>query len=413
MTFVLAMAVSLLVLLAVVVVAVVAARHWLVTWVGSWLGRWQGELAAQHQASTDAALSSLRADRSRQLVDTVDTVVAVAGEQLGAKLTLGTQHMELRNGAIEERLHAMTGELHRVNDLVASLQKERAEQHGQLINGLAEHARQSAELAVSAQSLRQALSSPKARGQWGERMAEDVLRLAGLVEGVNYRKQVAIACGTIPDFTFLLPNGWKLHMDVKFPIDNYLRMLGATNEAEKAASATAFGRDVRARIKELGGRGYIERGETLDYVLAFIPNEAVYGFVHEQDPALVDDALRRRVVLCSPFTLFAVLAVIRQSVEQLALERTSDEILVVLGGFTQQWEKFSDSLDGLGRKLETTAKAYEELSGTRRRQLQRSLDKVEDLRSRAGLDAEGVEATPPAEWASRPVSPLRAVATRS
>ena len=108
-----------------------------------------------------------------------------------------------------------------------------------------------------------------------------------------------------------------------------------------------------------------------------------------------------------------MLAVIRQSVEQLALERTSDEILVVLGGFTQQWEKFSDSLDGLGRKLETTAKAYEELSGTRRRQLQRSLDKVEDLRSRAGLDAEGVEATPPAEWASRPVSPLRAVATGS
>ena len=95
------------------------------------------------------------------------------------------------------------------------------------------------------------------------------------------------------------------------------------------------------------------------------------------------------MVLCSPFTLFAVLAVIRQSVEYVALERTSDEILTVLSGFSQQWEKFSDAVDGLGKKLETTSKAYEELAGPRRRQLQRSLDKVDDLRSRAGLDGDG------------------------
>ena len=78
----------------------------------------------------------------------------------------------------------------------------------------------------------------------------------------------------------------------------------------QAACAAAFVRDVRGRIRELGARGYIEKGETLDYLIAFIPNEAVYSFVHEQDPALVDDAMRQRVVLCSPFTLFAVLAVL-------------------------------------------------------------------------------------------------------
>ncbi len=354
-----------------------------------WLRRWQQELVRQQAALADVALSSLRSEQSQQLSGTVDTVVSVASERLGSHLALGTQQVELRHQHMDTQLVSMTGELRRVNDLVVSLQKERAEQHGQLLNGLAEHARRSSELAQSAQDLRHALSSPKARGQWGERMAEDVLRLAGLVEGVSYRKQVAIAGGTIPDFTFLLPNGWKLHMDVKFPIDNYLRMLNAQGEAERAGFATSFARDVRARIRELGGRGYIERGETLDYVLAFIPNEAVYSFVHEQDPALVDDALRQRVVLCSPFTLFAVLAVIRQSVEQLALERTSDEILAVLGGFNQQWEKFSESVDGLGRKLDTAHKAFEDLAGTRRRQLQRSIDKVEDLRTRSGLGIDG------------------------
>ncbi len=354
-----------------------------------WMHRWQQDLAAVQREAAELAVRSAQVDRERQMAATVDAVVAVAADKLGSQLQLGTQHVDLRNSAIEGQLTGMTEELRRVNDLVVNLQKERAEQHGQLVTGLAEHARQSAELAVSAQSLRDALSSPKARGQWGERMAEDVLRLAGLVEGVNYRKQVAISAGTIPDFTFLLPNGWKLHMDVKFPIDNYLRMLNTTVDGERSAYATQFGRDVRARIKELGTRGYIERGETLDYVLAFIPNEAVYSFVHEQDPALVDDALRQKVVLCSPFTLFAVLAVIRQSVEYVALERTSDEILTVLSGFSQQWEKFSDAVDGLGKKLETTSKAYEELAGPRRRQLQRSLDKVDDLRSRAGLDSDG------------------------
>ena len=185
-----------------------------------------------------------------------------------------------------------------------------------------------------------ALSSPKARGQWGERMAEDVLRLAGLVEGVNYRKQTAIPGGTIPDFTFLLP--WRALPAHGCEVPR--RQLPAHAGRHRTTPSgtrhgTAFGRDVRDRIRELSGRGYIEPGQTLDFVLAFIPNEAVYGFIHEQDPALVDDALRQRVVLCSPFTLFAVLAVIRQSVEHAALERTSDEILSVLGGFSQQWDK--------------------------------------------------------------------------
>ena len=53
-----------------------------------------------------------------------------------------------------------------------------------------------AELASTAQGLREALASSKTRGQWGERMAEDVLRLAGFVEGVQYRKQKAVAQGT-------------------------------------------------------------------------------------------------------------------------------------------------------------------------------------------------------------------------
>ena len=135
-------------------------------------------------------------------------------------------------------------------------------------------------------------------------------------------------------------------MDVKFPVDNYLRHLEATTDAERDAHAKAFLRDVRGRVKELSARtGYIDADATLDEVLLFIPNESVWAFIHERDPQLIDVALGQKVVLCSPVSLFAVLAVIRQAVEQTQLARTSNEILECLAGFGKQWTKFSEALD--------------------------------------------------------------------
>ncbi len=89
--------------------------------------------------------------------------------------------------------------------------------------------------------LREALANPQARGQWGERMAEDVLRLAGFTEHVNYRKQTQVDGGTgRPDFTFDLPKGHVLYMDVKFPLASYLRYLEVGTDAERQAHLKRF-----------------------------------------------------------------------------------------------------------------------------------------------------------------------------
>ena len=284
----------------------------------------------------------------------------------------------------------MTDELTRVSRLVAQLQTDQATQQTDLRAKLSETTRQTSELAATTQNLRQTLASPKARGQWGERMADDVLRMAGLTEGVNYRRQTGVAGGGIPDVSFLLPQDRLLHMDVKFPIDNYVRAIEASGDPEAKLATTAFLKDVRQRIKELTTRNYIDPETTVEYVLAFIPNESVYSYIHEHDPDMIDFALSQRVVLCSPFTLFAVLAVIRQSMDAYRLERTSDEILTCLGGFTKEWEKFSEQVDKLGRSFDSTQRAYDDLAGTRRRALQRKLDQVEDLRTRRGDDDSSV-----------------------
>jgi DNA recombination protein RmuC len=176
-------------------------------------------------------------------------------------------------------------------------------------------------------------------------------------------------------------------MDVKFPIDNYLRYLDATTDEERDRYRAQFLRDVRARVKELSGRAYIDPHGTIDEVLLFIPNEAVYGFVHSQDRDLLDMALAQKVVLCSPCTLFSVLAVVRQAVEQTQLQRTSDDILRCLADFEDQWRRFADAFDKVGKHLETVQRSWDDLSGTRRRMLDRQLDRIDDLRSRPELRA--------------------------
>ena len=245
-------------------------------------------------------------------------------------------------------------------------------------------------LGAATTRLNEILGSSQARGQWGERMAEDILRLAGFSEGVQYQKHLQLVAGTgRPDFTFRLPQGLVLHMDVKFPLDAYVRFLGTESEADKTVALRDFLRAARTKVKEVTGRDYIDPANgTLDYALLFIPNEQVYGFIHERDPVLLDEALQQRVVLCSPCTLFAVLVVIRQSLDNFVLTQRTDEILMALGGFTTQWTKFKEHMNLVNRRFESTQKSFRDLVSVRRRVLDHQVERVENLRLESGLPAE-------------------------
>ncbi|MEM4720719.1 MAG: DNA recombination protein RmuC, partial [Candidatus Methanomethylicaceae archaeon] len=147
-----------------------------------------------------------------------------------------------------------------------------------------------------------------------------------------------------------------------------------------------FFRDVKARIKEVTTREYINPEQnTVDYVLLFIPNEQIYAFIHEQDSSILDEGIKNRVIFCSPLTLFAVLAVIRQAVDNFALEQTSNEILSLLGAFRKQWEEFLKKLEQVGKRIGDLQKEYDALITTRKTQLERPLKKMELLRTQRGL----------------------------
>jgi DNA recombination protein RmuC len=328
-----------------------------------------------------------REERDEAVKAAIDHLVRMNEQMLTAERRLGTQDLEGKKSLIDHELVGMRGDLQKLTSLVHDIESERREHVGQLSSQLAEAGRNTQVLAETTQSLREALSSTTARGQWGERMAEDVLRLAGFIDGVNYRRHQTIGSGGIPDYTFLLPQGLSLHMDVKFPLNNYLKFLDAASDVERERSRKEFLRDVRLRLKEVTGRDYVDTANTVDCVLLFIPNEAVYAFIQEQDGSILDDALRNKVVFCSPLTLFAVLAVIRQAVDNFRLSRTTNEILGLLQGFEKQWSKFVEQMDKVGRSLKTAGTAFEDLESTRKRMLERELDKIGAVRRQQRLDA--------------------------
>ncbi|NOZ21135.1 MAG: DNA recombination protein RmuC [Planctomycetes bacterium] len=368
-----------------------------------------GELARElvEQSQTEKVedlnriIDQLRDSFGRLSQDALKEFQAFADRQLRTETEASKQDLQQKKDLITQNIQGMAEKLGKLQDLVGKLDKERESQAKEFSTNLDNAMKAVEKLDQTSQHLANALSGTHARGQWGERMAEDILRLAGFIEGVNYVKQKAMdGSSTKPDYTFFLPDGFKINMDVKFPLDNFRRFLDAETDSDREQYRSLFLKDVRDRIKEATSRDYINPAEqTVDYVLVFIPNEQVYGFIHESDSSILDMALEQKAVLCSPLTLYAVLAVIRQAAENFNLGRTAGEIMSLLASFEKQWRRFVESMEKMGRKLDDAQKEYINLTTTRTNQLERELRKIDELRQREqmGVNGDGPPALGPGE----------------
>jgi DNA recombination protein RmuC len=356
------------------------------------------------EAAVQQAVAQVRdqatAERDAAVAAALEQTAILQREQFGMLALAAREQtnsdLSAKKDVIDARLdqvHAeMRTELTKLSEMVTTLGRSSAENFGQVTSSLAAHAEIANTLADSTRALREALANPQARGNWGERMAEDVLRLAGFQENLNYVKQTQIEGGTgRPDYTFPMPKGHALYMDVKFPMASYLRYLEVDTNAEREVHLKRFLQDVRLRVRELAKRDYSGESDqpSVDYVLLFIPNEQLTGFIHEHDAALLDEAMGQKVVLCSPLTLFAFLGVIRQAFDNFMIEQTSDEILQLLGTFSAQWRKYNEQVDSVKKKFDQVDRAFEQLTGPRRRQLERPLRQLDELRLQRNLPVDG------------------------
>jgi DNA recombination protein RmuC len=332
-----------------------------------------------HRKDMEKTFSTLSTDVLRQ---NSNDFIQLAGETLNRQTKTGEMELDNKKKLIDQTLDMMKGDLQKVENLMREIEQTRTAKFAAISTQLEETAKQTARLQDTTGKLQTALASARVRGQWGERMAEDVLKLAGFIEGVNYLKQQTLAeSSTRPDYTFLLPQDLKLNMDVKFPLDNYMKYAGEESEELRRNYKEQFLKDTRDRIREISKRDYISPSEnTVDYAMVFIPNEQVYCFINENDHSIIDEALNNKVILCSPFTLYAILAVIRKAVENFAIKKTAGEILNYMESFYKQWSLFRDSMDKMGKKLEEASAEYHSLLTTRSNKLENVLIKIDNLK---------------------------------
>ena len=309
-----------------------------------------------------------------------DQFLQLAQQQFETQQSKSTAELDQRKQSVESSVSGLKEELERYQRLMREFEQDRAKKYGSLENELKNASTATVKLQETTNHLNNILGNVKLRGQWGERMAEDIIQYAGLLEGVNYRKQTKLdLTNTIPDYTFLLPDNHKVNMDVKFPYDKYIKMMNAPESLEKEHYQKEFSGNVTSRIRELRNRGYINPQEnTLDFVLLFIPSEQVYAFIQEQMPGIMDEALKQKVVLCSPFTLYAMLTVIRQAYENFRYEKDMKKIIDLIDQFAKLYENFKVRFEDIGKSLEKMEATYNNIKLNNFKQLDTKIRQIDE-----------------------------------
>ena len=336
---------------------------------------------AEIRAEMENAFKAMAADIAR---NNTDAFLKQAGEQFKSLKRDSQQDLDEKKKLIDKSLSGMNEKLEFIHKQSTALQAS--------IDTSTKHTEA---LREDTSRLREILSSSQKRGQWGERMVSDILQFVGLVERVNYTRQSQVESGQRPDYTFNLPREKKLNMDVKFPLAQYENYLAADSDEARAQAKHAFLATVRNHIKSVSGREYINPAEgTLDYVMLFIPNESIYGFINREDAELIDFALRNRVLLCSPLTLYAVLSLIHQAARNFTMNERASEVMQLVEQFRRQWQKYVEQMDKMGRRIDGLGEDFKTLVTTRTRALEKPLDRIENLSLTVGDEGDAPAPAP-------------------
>ena len=318
----------------------------------------------------------------------VSVVIYFIGQKLILRLTnLNNEQRRSSKEEIESGVKGILDDNQKLLDkTVKGLEKELKnsreevgnlkDQNSAIREQLANTAKITEGLQASTEGLKKVLSNNQLRGNWGEQVAEDLLLAAGFVEKVNYEKQTSSGEGR-PDFTILLPDGSKLNVDAKFPFDNLIAYQEAKSPAQRKEAINNFRKDVKTKVDQATSKDYINpQNNTLDFVIMFIPNEMIFSFIYEKLPEINEYSNKRKVVLAGPFGFTAVLRLVLQAHKNFRYEKGLQQILGLISKFQVEYTKFGDSMDRLGKQLDTAQKTYMEVEGTRSRQLTRVVDQI-------------------------------------
>jgi DNA recombination protein RmuC len=319
--------------------------------------RAQGRLSDTFKALSAEALQSSLAQLSELNRAQLETAQAQAKGEL-----------ERRQNAVEQLVAPLKDQLGRVDQQLVKLDQERRESRGRLEAQLRTLSETGEKLRTETGALVTALRKPNARGQWGQMQLRNVVELAGMVRHCDFVEQASLAGGDTmlrPDLLVRMPGGKQVLVDAKAPLQGVLDAYQARDEEERQRHLQDHARLLRKHVRALSEKSYWDQlDSTPDFVVMFLPGEHLYSAALEADPALLEDAMARRVLIATPTTLLAMLRAVSYGWQQ---ERVADSAQVIsdLGRELHgRLVKLSGLLQTLGSRLNSAVRAYNETVGS-------------------------------------------------
>ncbi|MFA6814273.1 MAG: DNA recombination protein RmuC [Candidatus Pacebacteria bacterium] len=267
---------------------------------------------------------------------------------------------------------------------IREIEKKQIDKIGRVATAVEDHRILTKDLKISTEKLAKILDNNQTRGAWGERIIEDLLQANGLLEGVHYVRQVKQGASNLkPDITLLLPDKRNVPVDVKFPYQEIQKMSNTESKAEKKIHLQQFSRDLKVKVDKVAE--YISpESDTLDYAILFVPNEMIFSFINQKLPEIIDEALAKKVILCSPFSFLVVARTVMESYRNFMVGKKIQEVIKQVEAFSAEWIKFDDEFQKFGRSIEGLQKNFDSISTTRKKQMERRIHKIEEYRSGSG-----------------------------
>ncbi len=237
------------------------------------------------------------------------------------------------------------------------------------------------------------MSQSQTRGNWGEFVLEQILKFSGLQENTHYDKQITLQITDSkhkarPDYIIKLPNGRKIVVDAKTSFTAFENAAMAENENERSTYLKQHAQQVKDNLDRLARVNYLpfiqeNYGETStpDYVVMFLPSDALYHAALEQMPKLAQEGFQKRVILTSPTTLFALIGVIHLGFRENALAAEAEEIGRKGNELYKRSIKLVEFIGNIGSGLTRSVKSYNEAIGSLNRRYIPQVEKFKELKS--------------------------------
>ena len=239
-----------------------------------------------------------------------------------------------------------------------------ADSLGELRGLLTGVSRQQEKLVTEATQWNQLLGNTRERGAWGELTLQNLVEAAGLREHVDFDVQVHVSDGEHdgrPDLVLRLPTGGCVPVDSKATWDAYRESLTTEEPSAREELLGRHARNVRACAQALAQKAYWSQfARAPEMVVLFMPSEAAFSAAAAHDPDLLAYAIRRRVAITTPSTLFALLQVIAVGWHQAKLSKNADEVRKLGSQLVKHLTAVKEQLAKASRSLDSATRAHNE-----------------------------------------------------